>query len=1163
MIVWDPTPPTFNVESGLGNKAATIQLQQNTWQADPEGAEKKDESEGRSEEPEKDSKADSKECVEREKPAAKRSKNSKTGPQKKEAGPAGPAGPLSKDELKAKVSKEVEVVPVESDMLEEAESLASKGHFPSDSSEKYSQLVKLSPQKIKSLLHAAWLPQEGSKERIIIRLLRYLADWFPTPEDMELFREAGLACAPSKRLRGKRAVTLPPPQEQPKPRAPRAPRARQAVRTASVRGAKASKAVPTVPSADELVALGHLPEDSVDRYQALCKEEMAELQEMAQQLWLPSEGRVDQVALRIVRKLAGRDQLEVPKQPKQPKEPKRLKRAKMGAASRLGRGRGRGGGRGGRATGERTNSVPKSRGLSKKALRTFLASFLEHADVERTTFRELKEAAFEEFGDLNDETVVSLRDMAAVAMRKQLGVRRGKAAKADKTTDAVPSGGEEDAEQSSEKPAEDQGEPVEEAQAAALLSLPPENVPNTFEKEETDQASEVKEPVNADVPKTDQAKEAKDSDSDSDSVSISPIDYAALATPASPLLSPKPRSFMSREKPKEPKVPVSKAARARTNTKVSKAQELGEDVKESAKEAVRLAQDTQKMPAEVKEAAGEEPKSDAKGKGPPKRVPRFLQAARSVREAKKDKKGQGLVYVSGSGQKLSEHDARAKMLQKKEAEEKKRKAMENLVFDGVTNTLSRFVRYSMLHEEKRQTLAEVGHLDCRITVPAAVWNSNLEVRLKDMVDSFAGQLEQEKRSERKSIVHDARQKTENVEEQQATTEDADTCANAQASTASSTQLKEPSDASEATQPSDASGVLHAKTDAEATTATHAESKQMDDPDGEATSAAGKVEDSNATPAAAGEAGPEDMGKASELPESTASEHKPRTLSTILEDPNSVPLPLPVPATPAFATVQKPSGKVAKPVKVQKWRIKFTPKALEMYLRKQPALLGVSDAKVAQFARAFVSKARPEEIKILDFFQHLWKRFGEQFPEKKHRHFQILKTAFAAKEGEKKRGKGKDGEEKPNAKVCECQKERKMSAGNKTAALIDEESDIMSLEDDAGNSDLLMAARILAPFGMDSKDVDVLVKPPPSQALPVLKGLRSVASWDELQSKLTDTKLLPVVKSLKRHSDRDVAHLAKELMESFRVSCKQAKTKRESKEALEDKVPAKDKVPDGC
>ncbi|CAK9013359.1 Major facilitator superfamily domain-containing protein 2B (hMfsd2b) [Durusdinium trenchii] len=115
-----------------------------------------------------------------------------------------------------------------------------------------------------------------------------------------------------------------------------------------------------------------------------------------------------------------------------------------------------------------------------------------------------------------------------------------------------------------------------------------------------------------------------------------------------------------------------------------------------------------------------------------------------------------------------------------------------------------------------------------------------------------------------------------------------------------------------------------------------------------------------------------------------------------------------------------------------------------------------------------------------------------------------------------------------------------------------ESDIMSLEDDAGktgNSDLLMAARILAPFGMDSKDVDVLVKPPPSQALPVLKGLRSVASWDELQSKLTDTKLLPVVKSLKRHSDRDVAHLAKELMESF----------RESKEALEDKVPAKDKV----
>lgn len=40
--------------------------------------------------------------------------------------------------------------------------------------------MKLAIVKLKSLLRVAWLPQEGTRQQVVLRLLRYLADWGPS-----------------------------------------------------------------------------------------------------------------------------------------------------------------------------------------------------------------------------------------------------------------------------------------------------------------------------------------------------------------------------------------------------------------------------------------------------------------------------------------------------------------------------------------------------------------------------------------------------------------------------------------------------------------------------------------------------------------------------------------------------------------------------------------------------------------------------------------------------------------------------------------------------------------------------------------------------------------------------------------------------------------------
>ena len=258
-----------------------------------------------------------------------------------------------------------------------------------------------------------------------------------------------MVCAPPRRLHGKhRAPVVLPPQppvtkKRPVPKGKAAPKSKTKRREA------------TPPSVEDLVANGHLPEESVERYEGLCAADLDELKEMTQELWLPDHGAVHELALRLVRHLAGLDPLdEAEKEAEETEEasspakrarakaaPKRKLRAgKMGAASRVrmgrgrqGRGQGRSGSKPGRARG-RGARIPKAMkgpiGPSKKKMRAFLTSYLEDVDIQTTTFGQLRAAAAEHFGALSEDNVTALSELAAVAMRKQLGVRRKAAAAA-------------------------------------------------------------------------------------------------------------------------------------------------------------------------------------------------------------------------------------------------------------------------------------------------------------------------------------------------------------------------------------------------------------------------------------------------------------------------------------------------------------------------------------------------------------------------------------------------------------------------------------------------------------------------------------------------------------------------------------------------------------
>ena len=107
-----------------------------------------------------------------------------------------------------------------------------------------------------------------------------------TLQDVALMEEAGVLCAPPRRLHGKhRAPVVLPPQPPVTKKRP-VPKGKAAAKS------KTKRREATPPSVEDLVANGHLPEESVERYEGLCAADLDELKEMTQELWLPDHGAV-------------------------------------------------------------------------------------------------------------------------------------------------------------------------------------------------------------------------------------------------------------------------------------------------------------------------------------------------------------------------------------------------------------------------------------------------------------------------------------------------------------------------------------------------------------------------------------------------------------------------------------------------------------------------------------------------------------------------------------------------------------------------------------------------------------------------------------------------------------------------------------------------------
>ena len=72
---------------------------------------------------------------------------------------------------------------------------------------------------------------------------------------------------------------------------------------------------------------------------------------------------------------------------------------------------------------------------------------------------------------------------------------------------------------------------------------------------------------------------------------------------------------------------------------------------------------------------------------------------------------------------------------------------------------------------------------------------------------------------------------------------------------------------------------------------------------------------------------------------------------------------------------------------------------------------------------------------------------------------------------------------------------------------------------------------------------------------MLKGLESVAAWENLEEKLQDAKLGKVVNCLKRHSDPEVANMASKLVETWKQACQNERKVKAAEKAAAEKAAA--------
>ncbi|CAE8658766.1 unnamed protein product, partial [Polarella glacialis] len=106
------------------------------------------------------------------------------------------------------------------------------------------------------------------------------------------------------------------------------------------------------------------------------------------------------------------------------------------------------------------------------------------------------------------------------------------------------------------------------------------------------------------------------------------------------------------------------------------------------------------------------------------------------------------------------------------------------------------------------------------------------------------------------------------------------------------------------------------------------------------------------------------------------------------------------------------------------------------------------------------------------------------------------------------------------------------------------------------SDVVWATSVLAPLGF-KQDGDLLIKPPSSVALPVLRGLKTLDFFPSLKNLLKSSQVGKVVNCLRRHSDPEVVRTSRDLLDGWKAVM--AKRPSEALALVDAKVAKKSKA----
>lgn len=254
---------------------------------------------------------------------------------------------------------------------------------------------------------------------------------------------------------------------------------------------------------------------------------------------------------------------------------------------------------------------------------------------------------------------------------------------------------------------------------------------------------------------------------------------------------------------------------------------------------------------------------------------------------------------------------------------------------------------------------------------------------------------------------------------------------------------------------------------------------------------------------------------------------------------------PVPATPAFvqgaAAPGTPAPGMPPPRRIPRENMKpllivFNAAAFENFIAVHPDVVDPQDHLVIEFIRDYVDRIDAESTSVKVWKEAMKKQFGELRSARMARsksfltHFIKMKTqAF------------NNPKAKAKAKM-EGELARKAGGRNLQDLQVDPRCVLLRSSRDCGKEDVEWTVSILAPMGF-KEDGDLVIQPPVTLALPILRGMRTLETWEGLAELLLVTQAGKVINSLRRHRNKEVAELARDVHGRLKEASKRTEAKR--------------------